>query len=230
MRHLAGRLACPDITTQVVNPDDGPFAIETIADRAVAEPRVIDIVREASLAGTQAFVMACFDDIGVAAARRIAPGPVFDACEAGIVAARSLAERFAVVTTMTSAVTRIESLVDRYGASLQCSVRAAGIGVAEAASGAGEAKLHAAIAQAIERDSAEAIILGSGGLSGQADDLSAHFGVPVIDGVGAAISICSGVLRLAGHQRFSRKSAPASAKAARGWRKVKQTGNIRRKR
>lgn len=197
IRTLALDLVTPDVSIDVVNPEEGPISIETPADRALAEPKVIEIVRRASDAGVQGFVLACFDDIGVAAARRLAPGPVVDACEAGIAAARCLVDRFSIVTTVAPAVARIEQLAARYGAATICSVRAAGIGVAAAASGAGEEKLNEAIADAIKDDGAEAIVLGSGGLSGQADALSRRFGVPVIDGVAAAIAFCTAILKLA---------------------------------
>ena len=193
---VAQRLAVPGVDIEVVNPTHGPFSIETVSDREAAEPRVIDMIRAASDAGAQGFALACFDDIGVSEARRIAAGPVLDACEAGIVVARSLTERFSIVTTVESAVARIERHVARYVASAFCQVRSARIGVADAASGDGEARLNAAIADALSEDGARAIILGSGGLAGRANDLSKRFGVPVIDGVAAAISICQGILCL----------------------------------
>ena len=196
IRAVAAQLSCRGSIVVVCNPHEGPISIETSADRAVAEPRVIEIVRQSCLEGTRGFVLACFDDIGLAEARRLAAGPVIDACEAGIIAARCLTERFAIVTTVESAVARIETLASRYASGSSCTVRAAGIGVTDAASGAGVEKLHTVIAKALEDDGAKAIILGSGGLAGQADALSRHFGVPIIDGVGAAISICQSILRL----------------------------------
>lgn len=196
IRDVAKQLACRDIICEVRNPLEGPISIETSADRAIAEPMVIEIVRQHCSKGTRGFVLACFDDIGLTEARRLAAGPVIDACEAGIVAARTLTERFVVVTTVESAVPRIKMLASRYGSSSGCSVRAAGIGVADAASGAAAERLHAVIVKAIESDGAKVIVLGSGGLAGQANALSRQYGVPVIDGVGAAISICQSVLKL----------------------------------
>lgn len=199
IRDGAAQLACREVVVDVCNPQAGPLSIETGADRAAAEPRVIEIVRQACLGDTRGFVLACFDDIGQAEARHLASGPVINACEAGIIAARCLTERFAIVTTVESAVARIETLAERYAAGSGCTVRAAGIGVADAASGAGAERLHAVIAKALERDGAKAIVLGSGGLAGQAERLSRHFGVTVIDGVNAAISICQSLLRLRLH-------------------------------
>lgn len=200
MRGVVVRLALPGIAIDVVNPLEGPVSIESVADRAQAEPNVIEIVRAAHRSGTQAFALACFDDIGVSAARDIASGPVLDACEAGVIAARSFVDRFAVVTTVASAVDRIERLVASYGAASICSVRAARIGVADAAVGDGGQRLHETIVKALESDGAKAIILGSGGLAGRADALSRQYNVPVIDGVAAAISICGGILAMQNEQ------------------------------
>ncbi|MDX9861937.1 MAG: aspartate/glutamate racemase family protein [Rhodospirillales bacterium] len=193
---VARRLAVPDVVIKVVNPATGPLSIETLADRAAAEPNVIDIVRAACRAGEQGFVLACFDDIGVAEARRLAAGPVLDACEAAIMAARCLTDRFAIVTTVEGAVDRIRRHAVVYAGTASCTVRAAGIGVADAAAGVGAERLDGAITAALEDDGAKAIILGSGGLAGRADELSRRFKVPVIDGVAAAISLCQGVLRM----------------------------------
>lgn len=193
---VAGRLVMPPVDIRVANPPDGPFSIETAADRAVAEPKVVELVQAACLGGGHGFVLACFDDIGVVQARRMAPGPVVDACEAGIAVARTLSERFSIVTTVAGAVGRIERLVGRFGASGSCTVRAAGIGVADAASGIGEEKLDAAIRKALAADGASAIVLGSGGLAGRGEELSERFGVPVVDGVAAAISLCQSILYL----------------------------------
>jgi allantoin racemase len=196
VRTVAERLAVPGIDVQVVNPKQGPFSIETASDREAAEPQVIDIIRAASDDGIRGFALACFDDIGVSEGRRITAGPVVDACEAGVIVARCLAERFSIITTVESAVPRIERLVAKHLASAFCSVHAAKIGVADAASGVGDAKLNAAIADALSMDGAEAVILGSGGFAGRADYFSERFNIPVIDGVAAAISLCQSILRL----------------------------------
>ena len=100
-----------------------------------------------------------------------------------------MAQRFSIVTTVEEMVPGIQALLVRLGASSQCSVRAAGVGVAAAAAGDPEAlrRLDATIALAREQDGAQAIILGSGGLTGHAARLSRRHAVPVIDGIEAAI-------------------------------------------
>jgi len=196
IQKIAEQLADPGVIIETVNPEQGPFSIETESDRESVEPRVIDMIRAARDDGVHGFVLACFDDIGVSETRQMGAGPVIDACEAGIIAARCLTERFSIVTTVESAVPRIERLVLKHAASTYCSVHAAKIGVADAASGAGEARLNATIEKVLSIDAPQAVVLGSGGLSGRARHLSARFKIPVIDGVAAAISICQSIILL----------------------------------
>jgi allantoin racemase len=179
----------------VVNPASGPFSIETGEHRAAAVPRVISLVRDSLPDRYDAYVLGCFDDIGLFESRALAGVPVVGTCEAGIAAARTVARRFAIITTVHSAVPGIHDLLARYGAADICTVRAAGVGVAEAA-GAGDAaeqRILAAMRDAIEMDGAEAILLGSGGLAGRAGALRRQVSVPIIDGVLAAVKMAEGL-------------------------------------
>jgi allantoin racemase len=55
------------------------------------------------------------------------------------------------------------------------------------------AKVAAEIARALEDDRAEAIVLGCAGMADLAASLSGEFGVPVIDGVAAAVTLAEGL-------------------------------------
>ena len=197
MRRVAEELAVEGIVTSVINPDSGPISIESDNDRRMVEPQVIEIVRRAEDSGYNGIVIACFDDIGLEEARRIASVPLVDAFRASISMVSHLASRFTIVTTYDGAVAPITALVNRLYPTVQYTVRAAGIGVAEAASsGSAHEKLCQTIQNAIEKDGAEAIVLGSGGLAGKAETLSVQFGIPMVDAVGAAISMCQAMVRL----------------------------------
>jgi allantoin racemase len=52
------------------------------------------------------------------------------------------------------------------------------------------------IATAIREDKAEAIVLGCAGMADLAAQLSAEFGVPVVDGVTAAVKHAEGLIAL----------------------------------
>jgi allantoin racemase len=195
IRAAALRVVEAETEITVLNPLIGPHSIETSDDRVEAEPQLIALLRENLPRRFDAYVLGCFDDIGLFAARALAQGPVVGTCEAGIAAARTMARRFSIITTVHSAVPGIHSVLKRYGATDICTVRAAGIGVADAASGSGntEAKLLQTIREAIETDGAEVILLGSGGLAGKAPTLRAHVPVPVIDGIQAAVKMAEGL-------------------------------------
>lgn len=200
IRAQAELVLSPQTRVTVVNPATGPFSIETREHRDDAIPRVISLVRTLSVERYDAYVFGCFDDIALFETRAMVGVPVVGTCEAGIAAARTVASRFTIVTTVHSAVPGIHTLLDRYGAAGICTVRAAGIGVAAAAGDEGdaEARIHHAVEQAITNDGAEAILLGSGGLAGRAADLTQRFGIPFIDGVAAAIKMAEGLAGLKG--------------------------------
>lgn len=178
-----------DCQALVLHPENSPHSIETLAHRKIAEPLALDLLSQHQ--GYDGYVMACFDDIAVKAARRFLNVPVVDTVEASITIARLYESKFTIVTTVEAMVPGIKSLVEELGASSQCTVRAAGIGVANAAAGDPEAlqRLDETIINARNIDGAKVIILGSGGLTGQGKRLTEKHGIPVIDCLEAAIRL-----------------------------------------
>lgn len=191
VRNVAGDVVSPGTSVTVVNPEFGPFSIETERDRREAIPHVVSLFRSTLSDHYDAYVFACFDDIGLGECRALATVPVVGACEAGIAATRARARRFAIVTTVHAAVPGIRALAKLYGETGDiCTVRAAGIGVADAATSADrtvETQIRAAVRDAVGSDGAKAILLGSAGLTGRAGSLGEQFGIPVIDSIAAAV-------------------------------------------
>lgn len=197
----AGRVLGRGAVAEAVEPDGAPLSIETLDQRRRAEPLAIDLL--ARHMGYDAYAMACFDDIALAAGRRFLGRPIVGSAEAALAIARCFAPRVAIVTTVETMVPGIRALLREMGAEGWCSVRAAGVGVADAAGGgdAIAARLDAAIALARDIDGAGAIILGSGGLAGRAPDLARRHGLPVIDSVEAAVGMAELAARLVQAQR-----------------------------
>lgn len=190
VRAAAAGFESPALRMEVVNPPQGPHSIETAVEREQAERETLALIGSRAATGYDAYVLACFDDLALAGARALVPVPVVGTCEAALAAARALSPRFAVVTTFDAAVPGIRALMQRHGAGPLATVRAAGIGVAEAAS-AGEEAMHRLVATAraaVAEDGAEVILLASGGLTGLGPTLSVAVGLPVVDGVAAAIA------------------------------------------
>jgi allantoin racemase len=192
----AKKAARPDTVIRAVSSAFGPASIEGAYDDAFAVPGLLERIREGEAAGVDAHVIACFDDTGLDAARALASAPVVGIGEAGFHAATLLSHRFAVVTTLSRSVPVLENNLLRYGLDRRCArVRATDVAVLELDNPASNARarIGAEIARALEEDHAEAIVLGCAGMADLAASLSVEFGVPVIDGVAAAVVMAEGL-------------------------------------
>lgn len=195
----ARKVAGPDTVIRAVESAFGPASIEGAYDDAFAVPGVLARIAEGEAEGADAHVIACFDDTGLDAARAVANAPVVGIGEAGFHCASLLAHRFAVVTTLSRSVPVLETNLLRYGLERRCArVRATDVPVLELDNPASNARarIGTEIARALEEDRAEAIVLGCAGMADLAASLSAEFGVPVIDGVAAAVVLAEGLAAL----------------------------------
>jgi allantoin racemase len=167
----------------------GPVSIEGYYDEALSVPGLLIEIGKGENQGADAAIIACFDDTGLDAARVLCAIPVIGICEAALATATFLAKRFTVVTTLDRSRVPIEELCRRYGMGDRVRVRASNIPVLaleDPNSGARD-RLRSEIVAAIEEDRAEAIVLGCAGMADLARTLQREFGMPVIDGVGAAV-------------------------------------------
>ncbi|TRA87455.1 aspartate/glutamate racemase family protein [Rhizobium rhizogenes] len=191
------RVRQADTKISAANPVDTPVSIEGGADEALAVPGMLEEIRKGERLGVDAYVIACFDDPGLHAAREVARGPVIGICQAGIQVAMTISRRFSIITTLPRSIPIIEDLVDSYGAQRHCRrVRAINLPVLglEEDPLAAEAMLIREIEAAKKEDAAEAIILGCAGMSALCDKLREATGVPVIDGVTAAVKLAEALV------------------------------------
>jgi allantoin racemase len=192
----AARAARPDTVIRAVSSAFGPASIDGASDDAFAVPGLLEQIKAGEAEGADAHVIACFDDTGLDAARALADAPVVGIGEAGFHLASMLAHRFAVVTTLSRSVPVLENNLLRYGLDRRCvRVRATDVAVLELDNPASNARarIAAEIARALEEDHAEAVVLGCAGMADLAASLAAEFGVPVIDGVAAAVAVADGL-------------------------------------
>lgn len=179
------------------NPTDTPVSIEGGADEAMAVPGMLAEIRQGEAQGVDAYVIACFDDPGLHAAREVAKGPVIGICQAAVQVAMTISRRFSVITTLPRSVPIIEDLISDYGAERHCrKVRAIDLPVLalEEDPQKAERLLLQEIELAKAEDGAEAIVLGCAGMSSLCDRLKEATGVPVIDGVTAAVKIAEALI------------------------------------
>ena len=188
-----------------IQPSAGPASIEGYADEATAVPHMLEAmfaaqtIHAASAVGVAGYVIACFDDTGLDAARCILDAPVVGIGEAACHIASLLTPRFSVVTTLSRSVSPIEHNLVKYGLASRCArVRAAEVAVLDLEDTASDAYAHISneIRLALKEDRAEAIVLGCAGMTDLAARLSQEHGVPVIDGVGAAVKLIESLAAL----------------------------------
>ncbi|HEY6982956.1 aspartate/glutamate racemase family protein [Reyranella sp.] len=180
-----------------VNPESGPSSIEGYYDEAFAIPGVIAEMRKAG--EIDATIIACFDDTGLDAARSLSPAPVIGIGEAAFHIASLVAGKFSVVTTLSRSVPVIEQNLVRYGLTNRCArVRAANVPVLdlEIPNSPARGRISTEIDQAIREDRAEAIVLGCAGMADLAAELSREHGLPVVDGVVAAVKLAESLIAL----------------------------------
>jgi allantoin racemase len=191
----ARAVAAPDTQISAATSAIGPVSIEGFYDEAFAVPGVIAALREARDA--DAAIIACFDDTGLDAARSFAAYPVVGICEAGLVTAAQVSKRIGVVTTLSRSIVPLEELVGKYGFAERARVYACDVPVLEleAAGSGARAKIEQQIAQALQ-NGADSILLGCAGMTTLAAELSSTFGVPVIDGVAAAVKQAEALVAL----------------------------------
>ncbi|MAC98356.1 Asp/Glu/hydantoin racemase [Pseudomonas abyssi] len=195
----ATAVAAPGTRISATQPSSGPVSIESHFDEAVSVLGVIDEIRAGERDGVDAYVIACFGDPGLNAARELTRAPVIGIAEAAFHAATLISTRFSVVTTLPRTTIIAEHLLDSYGMASRCRrVRAADIPVLEL-----EANPDLALERIIEEclkakqeDGIGAIVLGCGGMADLTPQISAAVGLPIVEGVTAAVKLAEALVGL----------------------------------
>ena len=217
----AQTVAQPGTHIIAIQPSAGPASIEGYADEAMAVPHMLEAMFAAQTqhTGVAGYVIACFDDTGLDAARCVLDAPVVGIGEAACHLASLIAARFSVVTTLGRSVSPIEHNLVKYGLASRCArVRAAEVAVLDLEDAASDAyaQISNEVRIALKEDRAEAIVLGCAGMTNLAERLSNEHGVPVIDGVGAAVKLIESLAGLGLRTSKRTTYAPPRAKAYAG--------------
>jgi allantoin racemase len=167
-----------------------------------------------------AVIQAGYGEHGREGLQEVLSVPVVDITEAAASTAMFLGHRYSVVTTLDRTVPLIEDRLKLAGLDARCaSVRASGLAVLELESEperAIEAIVHQA-ELAVQQDRAEVICLGCGGMAGLDDEIRARTGVPLVEGVSAAVTIAESLVRLGLTTSKVRTFAPPRPKTIIGW-------------
>jgi len=174
-------------TIDCVTLEEGPPGVET--DRHIAEvagPIVATVEREQNR--TAAFVIACFSDPGLHAAKEASRAPVYGIAQCAYAAAVATGERFGVISILSRSLPRHR----RHIASLGLSDKLAGdlaidMGVTELAQKDKVLDRMTAIGGRLKRDhGADCVIMGCAGMAQYRSTLEQRLGIPVIEPTQAA--------------------------------------------
>jgi Asp/Glu/hydantoin racemase len=190
------RLAGGPKIESVTNPD-GPPGIECQQHVDQVSAHICGII-QARDNDAGAFVIACFSDPGMFAAREMTAKPVFGIAESGILSALSLGNRFGVVAILPRSIPRHI----RYIRSLGLETRLAGdlaigLGVTELTD---EEKTFARMVRVGEelRDAkgADVLVLGCAGMARYRAPLEDRLGIAVVDPAQAAVAMAISAIQL----------------------------------
>ena len=185
----------PDI--KCVTLREGPPAVESQHD---ADAVILPLCRMIGEAAAEfgAFVIACFSDPGLFAAREATTKPVFGIAECGILMALTMGHRFGVISILARSVPRHL----RYIAAMGVGERLAGdlplgLGVLELADARNTlTRMIDAGRRLRDQHGADVLVMGCSGMAPYRADLEEAVRIPVVEPTQAAVAMAIGRLRL----------------------------------
>jgi allantoin racemase len=188
----ARKVCREDVDLEVVGIESGPASIESTYESVMAEPFAAEKIMEAEKRGFDAVAITCMCDAGLHAGREQVNIPVTSAFESSVLLASALGMKFSIVTINDSIIPLFHRNLRSIGVeSNLASIRSVNIPVLELQNNIERTRevLLAEAQKAVENDGAHVIILGCTGMTGMAQWLKEKIGLPVIDGLEAAIKL-----------------------------------------
>ncbi|HZG85809.1 aspartate/glutamate racemase family protein [Paenibacillus sp.] len=200
LRREALKVVRPSTEIIAASPEMGPSSIESFYDEYLSIPGLFKEIRKGDAEeGADAYVIACFGDPGLLGARELTSAPVLGIAEAAMTMASMIAATFSIVTTLPRTRLMSEHLVQHYGMREKCrSVRTTSLHVLDvlADPDASVRQIAEECRKAVEEDRAEAIVLGCAAMAAHKARIERLAGVPVVDGVLAAVKYCEALVDL----------------------------------
>jgi Asp/Glu/hydantoin racemase len=174
---------------------EGPPGIETQAHVEQVVQPICRLVR--ARADAAAFVIACFSDPGLHAAREASARPVLGIAECGLLTALTRGERFGIVAILQSSLARHRRYVRQLGLHARFAGELPlGLGVVELGDAARTFERMVAVGTRLRDDhGADVLVLGCAGMAQYRAALAAALGMPVVDPTQAAVTMAIGAVR-----------------------------------
>lgn len=215
----AAGAASPGTEIVPLTPSFGAESVEGNYESYLAAIAVMEAVR-AYPEPFDAVIQAGYGEHGREGLQELLDVPVVDITEAAASTAQFVGRSYSVVTSLDRTVPLIEDRLSAAGLFSRCaSVRASGLAVLDLdrdPRAAVDAIAEQAV-RAVHDDKAEVICLGCGGMSGLAELVVERTGVPVVDGVTAAVTIAESLVRLGLTTSKVRTYAPPRPKRMTNW-------------
>ncbi len=179
-----------------------PASIEGFSDGTSAAHFLLETMKvmeaETEDSKPSAYVIACFDDTGLDAARELTTAPVLGIGEAAMHAASLLCQQFCIMTTLDRSIPILTRNLNHYGLSHRCAgVFASHIPVLLLESDPNSyAMVLDAARKALLASQGEALVLGCAGMSRWVGQLEHDLGMPVLDGVRIAVHFAQALVDL----------------------------------
>jgi allantoin racemase len=225
MRAGAQRVARPGTEIIATQPDWGPASVEGYYDSYISAAAILDRLTTWTGPTFDALIWAGFGEHGREGAQELLDVPVITITEAAAMLACLVGHKYAVVTTLRRAIPQIEDQLRLAGLLERCAaIMATDLGVLEVDQDPDvtAARLTEAGRGALAAG-AEALCLGCGGMAGIAPLLSAELGVPVIDGVEAAVKLAESCVDLGLRTSTVNAFAAPLKKLRPGWPVTRRT-------
>ncbi|MER6087983.1 aspartate/glutamate racemase family protein [Streptomyces bluensis] len=188
--------AGPGTTVTGLTPDWGPESAEGWLDSYLSAAAVLDLLRTYEVP-YDAVVMAGFGEHGREGARELVDVPVVDITEAAAHFACLLGRRYGVVTTLERSCGQIEDSLETAGVGRNCAaVVGTGLGVLDLGDDRRTEEAFVAAAERAREAGAEVLVLGCAGMTGLQRTVGQKLGLPVVDGVGAAVKLAESLVTL----------------------------------
>lgn len=187
----------PEIVS-VTNPD-GPPGIECQAHVDDVSAHIRGIIR-AHDNDASAFVIACFSDPGIHAARESTGRPVFGIAESGLLTALALGSKAGIIAILDRSIPRHMRYVRTLGLEGRLAGdRAIGLGVVELSDEDRAFGRMVEVGEALrDRDGADVLVMGCAGMARYRERLAERVGIPVVDPTQAAVGMAITAIRLGG--------------------------------
>ncbi|MFJ4279879.1 aspartate/glutamate racemase family protein [Streptomyces massasporeus] len=189
--------AGPGTTVDGLTPAWGPASAEGWLDSYLSAAAVLDTLRTYDGPPYDAVVLAGFGEHGREGVRELVDAPVVDITEAAAHLACLLGRRYGVVTTLERSRGQIEDSLETAGVARNCAaIVGTGLNVLDLGD---EERTETAFLAAAERAcaaGAEVLVLGCAGMTGLQRIVGEKLGLPVVDGVAAAVKMAESLVTL----------------------------------